>query len=117
MVKKVRIGKEMMVRDLSPLALSAMEKGERLKLSSPEEGLVAILKSEIKGVDIQRADPEIVAFRPLRIFHPSPHSSPQRMRGEGEGKGGESEGKDRINLKEEFHGTGSGEEKRDHRSV
>jgi tRNA pseudouridine55 synthase len=110
LVKKVRIGKEMMVRDLSPLALSAMEKSERLKLVSPEEGLVAILKSEIKGVDIQRADPEIVAFRPLRIFHPSPHSSPQRRRGEGEGK-------DRINLKEEFHGTGSGEEKRDHRSV
>jgi len=87
LAKKVRLGREMMVRDLPPLVPSAIEKGERLKLSSPEEGLVAILKSEMKGADIQRAAPEVVAFRPVRIFYPSPHSSPPAYR---KAKGGES---------------------------
>jgi len=96
LVKKVRFGREMMVRDLSSLVLPAIEKGERLKLSSPEEGLVAILKSEMKGVDIQRADPEVVVFRPLRIFHSSPHLSGLIYRQAGKGGEGENEGKDRI---------------------
>ncbi len=69
-VKQVRFGKEMMVRDLSPHALPAFEKGDWLKMSTPEEGLVAILKSEVKKADISRANPEWVAFRPLRVFRP-----------------------------------------------
>jgi tRNA pseudouridine55 synthase len=70
LVKKVRFGKEMMVQDLSPHALPAFEKGDWLRLSSPEEGLVAILKSEVKGADILQANPEGVALRPLRVFRP-----------------------------------------------
>jgi tRNA pseudouridine55 synthase len=68
LVKKIRLGKEMVVRDLSPQPLPAFEKGEWLKITSPEEGLVAILRSEVRGVDIPWASPEVVAFRPLRVF-------------------------------------------------
>jgi tRNA pseudouridine55 synthase len=81
LVKKLRFGREMVVRDLSSHTLPAFEKGQRLKMTSPEEGLIAILRSEIKGSDIQRADPELVALRPLRIFHPSHSSSPFLGRG------------------------------------
>ncbi len=70
LVKKMRVGKEMMVQDLSSQTLPAFEKGEWLKMSSPKEGLVAILKSEVKGTDIPWANPEAVALRPLRVFHP-----------------------------------------------
>ncbi len=70
LVRKVRFGKEMMVQDLSPKTLPAFEKGQWLKMSSPEEGLVAILKSEVKGVDIPWTNPEVVALRPLRVFQP-----------------------------------------------
>jgi hypothetical protein len=70
LVRKVRFGKEMMVQDLSPKTLPAFEKGQWLKMSSPEEGLVAILKSELKKADIPWTDPEVVALRPLRVFHP-----------------------------------------------
>ena len=70
LVSKVRFGKEMMVQDLSPKTLPAFEKGQWLKMSSPEEGLVAILKSEVKGADIPWTDPEVVALRPLRVFQP-----------------------------------------------
>jgi tRNA pseudouridine55 synthase len=70
LVKKVRFGKEMIVQDLSLQTLPAFEKGQWLKMSSPQEGLVAILKSEVKGADIPWADPEVVALRPLRVFQP-----------------------------------------------
>jgi hypothetical protein len=70
LVRKARSGREMMVQDLSPQNLPAFEKGEWLKMSSLEEGLVAILISEMRGVDIPWADPEAVAFRPLRVFQP-----------------------------------------------
>jgi tRNA pseudouridine55 synthase len=70
LVKKVRFGKEMMVQDLSPKILPSFEKGQWLKMSSPEEGLVAILKSEVKGADIPWTNPEVVALRPLRVFQP-----------------------------------------------
>ena len=82
LVKKVRFGKKMVVRDLSPWALPAFEKGQWLKMTSPEEGLVAILRSEVKGSDIEQTNPELVAFRPLRVFHPSL----QKGRGRSEGK-------------------------------
>ena len=70
LVKKVRFGKEMMVQDLFAKDLPAFKKGEWLKMSSPEEGLVAILKSEVRGADIPRTDPGVVALRPLRVFQP-----------------------------------------------
>jgi hypothetical protein len=60
----------MMAQDLSPQTLPAFEKGEWLKMSSPEEGLVAILRSEMKKTDIPWANPEVVALRPLRVFRP-----------------------------------------------
>jgi len=81
LVQKVRFGREMMVQDLFLQSLPAFEKGEWLKMSSPQEGLVAILKSEVKGTEIPWADPKVVALRPLRIFHPS--SSPSLQGGEG----------------------------------
>jgi tRNA pseudouridine55 synthase len=101
LVRKVRFGKEMMVQDLSSQTLPAFEKGEWLKMSSPQEGLVAILKSEVKGADIPRANPEAVALRPLRVFHPQKPYSTEIM----------------FCLEGGFHGTRSGEEKRDHRPV
>jgi len=70
LVKKVRFGREMMVRDLSAKDLPAFKKGEWLKMSSPEEGLVAILKSEVKKADIPWINPGAVALRPLRVFQP-----------------------------------------------
>jgi tRNA pseudouridine55 synthase len=69
LVKKLRFGKEMVVSDLSSNPLPAFEKGQRLKMTSPEEGLVAVLRSEVRGSDIRQAPPGSVAFRPLRIFH------------------------------------------------
>jgi tRNA pseudouridine55 synthase len=70
LIRKVRCGKEMRVRDLSPQTLPTFERGEWLKMSSPEEGLVAILKSELKRAEISSAHPEEVALRPLRVFQP-----------------------------------------------
>jgi tRNA pseudouridine55 synthase len=72
LVKKIRFGKEMTVRDLLLHALPPFKKGEWLKMSSSEEGLVAILKSEINGAEIEAANPELVVLRPLRIFQPPP---------------------------------------------
>jgi tRNA pseudouridine55 synthase len=70
LVRKVRFGREMMVQDLSAKDLPAFKKGEWLKMSSPGEGLVAILKSEVRGADIPWTDPGVVALRPLRVFQP-----------------------------------------------
>ena len=145
LVKKARFGKEMMVQDLSPQALPAFEKGDWLRLSSPDDGLVAILKSEVNGADIPRANPGWVALRPLRVFRPSPPPSPlgeegksptrhrlpspkrsnlsknffgeQVLQAGGSGDGAGDSGKLRLAEKEEFHDTCSGEEKRDYRTV
>jgi len=68
LVKKVRLGREMVVRDLSPQTLQGLEKGQWLKMSTPEKELIAILRSEIKSEDMERMNPEVVAFRPLRVF-------------------------------------------------
>ncbi len=70
LVRKARFGREMMVQDLSAKDLPVFKKGEWLKMSSPEEGLVAILKSEVRGADIPWTAPEVVALRPLRVFQP-----------------------------------------------
>jgi tRNA pseudouridine55 synthase len=74
LVRKVRFGREMVVRDLSAKDLPAFKKGEWLKMSSPEGGLVAILKSEVRGADLPWTDPEVVALRPLRVFQPQEHA-------------------------------------------
>lgn len=74
LVKMVRNGKMMAVRDLSPHTLPAFEKGEWVKMSSPEDGLIAILKSEVRNTDIQVASPEVVALRTLRVFRPNQRS-------------------------------------------
>ncbi|MEW6377687.1 MAG: tRNA pseudouridine(55) synthase TruB [Thermodesulfobacteriota bacterium] len=86
LVKKVRFGREMMVRDFSPQVLPAFEKGQWLKMSSPEEGLVAILKLEVKDGDIQRSGLDVIALRPLRVFQSSPPLSPHAGEGKGEGE-------------------------------
>lgn len=70
LIRKVRFGKVTTVQDLSPQKLPAFEKGEWIKISSPEEGLVAILKSEVKRADISGTHPEVIALRPLRVFQP-----------------------------------------------
>jgi len=72
LVKKVRFGQEMLVRDFLSGDLLAIEKGQWLKTTSPEEELVAILRSEIKGSEVHRTDPGKVAFRAVRVFQPCP---------------------------------------------
>jgi tRNA pseudouridine55 synthase len=69
LAKKVRLGKEIVAQDFSSQPL--VQKGEWLKMSTPEEGLVAILRSEVKGGERERFKPEEVAFRPLRVFLPN----------------------------------------------
>jgi tRNA pseudouridine55 synthase len=71
MTSYVRWGKEMMVQDLYPQNFPDFEKGQWLKMSSLEKGLVAILKSAVRGSDIPLANPDAVAFRPIRVFHSS----------------------------------------------
>jgi len=93
LAKKVRFGKEIKVRDLSSRALPAFDKGVWLRMSSPEQELVAILKSELRDTDIQGASPEGIALRPLRVFR-------QRCSGEGG-----------------IYGACSGEEKGNYRTV
>ena len=69
LVKKIRFGREMTVRDLPSHALPIFGEREWIKVTSPSGDLVAILRSEIRGMDILRLDPDRVALRPLRVFH------------------------------------------------
>jgi tRNA pseudouridine55 synthase len=69
LVQKVRLGQGALVRDLSPQSLSTFDRGKWVKITSPGEGLVAILRSEIKHSDIPWTDSDSVVFRPLRVFH------------------------------------------------
>lgn len=75
LIRKVRHGREMVVRDLSAEVLSNFEKGQCLKVISPQEGLVAILRSEVRGAEIGCASPERVALRPVRVFQPNKRSA------------------------------------------
>jgi len=70
LIRKVRHGQGMVVRDLHPLSPCVLEKGQWLKITSPQEGLVAILRSEVRSSEIPFAAPERVALRPLRVFQP-----------------------------------------------
>ena len=89
LIRKVRYGREMIVRDLDPQTLPPFEEGQWLKMSSPEEGLVAILQSALRGGEIGKTDPDRVALRPIRVFRPSPPAYRQAgipLPIEGEGK-------------------------------
>lgn len=68
LVRKVRQGKEMVAGDLKAQRLPGVKKGEWLRMSSSEEGLVAILKSEMEGEKIGAAEPGRVVLRPVRVF-------------------------------------------------
>ena len=70
LVNKIRFGRQMTVRDLPSQTLSIFGEKEWVKLTSPCDHLVAILRSEIRGMDILNLDPDRVALRPLRVFHP-----------------------------------------------
>ncbi len=71
LIRKVRYGKEMLVRDLDPKIIPPFEKGQWLKMSASGNGLVAILQSALRGGEIGKADPDRVALRPVRVFRPS----------------------------------------------
>ena len=77
-VRKVRVGQEMVVRDLSSEGLPAFEKGACVQMTSTEGGLVAILRSVIGDTDVTTVHPDTVAFRPLRVFR-----SEDRIQNEG----------------------------------
>jgi len=69
LVNKIRFGRQMMVRDLPSQALSLFGEREWVKVTSPRDDWVAILRSEIRGMNILSLDPDTVALRPLRVFH------------------------------------------------
>lgn len=71
LIHKVCHGMGMRVRDVDPQTLPPFKKGQWLRMSSPEEDLVAILRSELRGDEIYEADPKQIAFRPVRVFRPS----------------------------------------------
>ncbi len=75
MIRKIRHGREILVGELPREIPPEVKEGQWLKLLSPEEGLVAILQSELGSSDIPWASPEEVAFRPLRVFHPNDRSA------------------------------------------
>jgi tRNA pseudouridine55 synthase len=68
LVRKVRFGKEMLVRDLPRQGVPSFIRGEWLRMSSVRQEPVAILKSEITCEEIATAPPGRVALRPMRIF-------------------------------------------------
>jgi tRNA pseudouridine55 synthase len=68
MVRKVRVGQEMVVRDLSSQPLPVFEKGQRVRLTSLNDGLVAIVQTEMKDTEVRRMDPDAVVLRPLKVF-------------------------------------------------
>jgi tRNA pseudouridine55 synthase len=100
LVRKVRVGQEMVVRDLSSQELPAFEKGQCVRMTSSQGGLVAILKSEIRDTDLETMDPGAVALRPLRVFRTQNRCQNESLR-----------------VKEAFHGTRSGEEKGDYSTI
>ena len=73
LIRKVQFGKEMIVRDLDPQTLPPFEEKQWLRMSSPQKDLVAILKSAIRRGEIEGADPEKVALRPIRVFRSQPY--------------------------------------------
>ncbi len=72
LVRKVRLGQGMHVRDLPSPLPPEFDKGKWIKVIAPGEGLVAILRSEVKHTDIPWAKGDSVVFRPLRVFQQKP---------------------------------------------
>jgi tRNA pseudouridine55 synthase len=72
LVRKVRLGQGMHVRDLSSQLPPEFDRGKWIKVIAPGEGLVAILKSEVNRSDIPWAKGDSLVLRPLRVFHPKP---------------------------------------------
>jgi len=68
LVNKIRFGREMTVRDLPPHALPIFGEREWVKVTSPRDDLVAVLRSEVRGMDIPSLDPNRVALKSLRVF-------------------------------------------------
>jgi tRNA U55 pseudouridine synthase TruB len=68
LVRKVRYGKEMVAGDLDPETLPAFEEKQWLKMSSPGDGLVAILQSAVRRAEIGTVGADRVVFRPIRVF-------------------------------------------------
>lgn len=66
LIQKVKKGKWLMRNDVSKLDLSEIKVGSFIKLCTKERELVAILKSEIRGID--RSEEKLI-LRPLRIFN------------------------------------------------
>lgn len=84
LIHKVRHGQGLLVRDLLPhRSLIPMERGQRVRMASPRDGLVAILESTLKAEELDYADPHETALRPLRVFHASRPLSGQGERGFG----------------------------------
>jgi len=102
LIRKVRYGQEMVAGDLDLQTLPPFEAKQWVKMSSPEDGLVAILQPTMRKGEVANVDPERVVFRPVRVFH---HKKDIQQ------------GESIFHSKEAFHGIGSGKEKRDHRSV
>ena len=71
LVNKIRFGRQMTVRDLPSQVLPIFGEREWIKVTSRRNDLVAVLRSEIRGMDILSLDPDRVALRPLRVFHSS----------------------------------------------
>ena len=69
LLEKVRLGREIVARDLSSHALPPFDEGMRVKILSPVDGLVAISNSELKSTEVRLGGPERVVLRPVRIFH------------------------------------------------
>jgi tRNA pseudouridine55 synthase len=70
LLKKIRFGQEVRIRDFLSEDLLTFQRGQWLKMTSPDEELVAILKSEFTGSELGRMDPDSVAFRTVRVFQP-----------------------------------------------
>jgi len=68
LLEKIRFGRAMVARDLRTQALPAFGKGQWIRILSPNHELVAILRSEVEGTDIQGLDPDRIALRPFRVF-------------------------------------------------
>ncbi len=71
LIRKVCHGMGMRVRDVDLQTLPSFKKGQWLRISLPEKGLVAILRSELRRDEIAQADPKQIAFRPVRVFRSS----------------------------------------------
>lgn len=71
MIRKVCHGMGMRVKDVDPQTLPPFKKGQWFRISFPEEGLVAIVRSELRQDEMAQADPKQIAFRPVRVFRPS----------------------------------------------